>query len=91
MGLYDALKRFALSNNETPCPECQQRLRDEHDGPNVPEAPAMEKDHVRDPRTQTHWRGVEALVCPQCGYAERAEDPAVSDERRTSASPPWRE
>lgn len=90
MGLYGALKRFVLNNAQNPCPECKQRLREQHDGRDVPEAPTLERDHVRDPSTQTHWRGVEALVCPECGYAERAEDPTVTEERQADQSPPWR-
>lgn len=34
----------------------------------------MAEDYVRDPATQDHWRGVEALVCQDCGHAERIED-----------------
>lgn len=33
----------------------------------------MEEEYVRDPRTQKHWRGVLAYVCPECGKAVRAD------------------
>lgn len=42
------------------CPECGDIL---------------ERDHVRAPSMQDSWHGVEADVCPSCGFAE-----AVGDE-----------
>ena len=44
------------------CPECGEGW--------------MHEDYVHDPATQDHWRGVEALVCEECDYAERLEEVA---------------
>lgn len=34
----------------------------------------MTTEYVHDPKTQSHWRGVEAFVCQDCGRAEYASD-----------------
>lgn len=64
MGFLGELRtRFiAVSTDERTCPECQEA--------------ALEPDYVRSPHEQGHWRGVEADVCPECGYAERRAEPA---------------
>lgn len=51
---------FALAGADY-CPRCLD------DGRQV----LLEDDYVRDPHTQEHWRGVPALSCPDCEYAER--------------------
>lgn len=40
----------------------------------------MEEDYVRDPYTQSHFRGVLAWVCPDCGRKERKEEPGERKE-----------
>lgn len=46
---------FPLDSADS-CPECGAFL---------------DREFVRDPATQDHWRGVEAAVCPDCEHVER--------------------
>lgn len=57
---------FPFTLDYPECPDCSSLTR------NV----FMEEKYVRDPYTQKHWRGVRAYVCPECGKAIRAEEPA---------------
>jgi len=46
-------------DSPTPCPDCGEG--------------ELTEGYVRDPAFQSHWRGVRALECGECGYAERLE------------------
>lgn len=59
MDLRSALRSLNLGVDVRHCPDCDV---------------ALDLDYVRDPHTQDHWRGVRAHVCPECGYAERADE-----------------
>lgn len=59
MGLYSAIYEFAIQQAPPECPDCGS---------------ALEQGYVRAPGMQPHWRGVKALECPDCGYAEALED-----------------
>lgn len=60
MSLRQWVRQFPFVLDLEPCPEC--------DG-------VLERTRVRDPATQAHWRGVEALACDSCDYAERLPEP----------------
>lgn len=58
MGILDALRGLNLGIGIRTCPEC---------------GGVLERDYVRAPHLQDHWRGVPADVCTECDYYEYAE------------------
>ena len=59
MNLTQLKRRFPFALDSVQrCPEC---------------GGVMDEACVRDPATQSHWRGVRASVCEDCDYAERLE------------------
>lgn len=72
--LYGAILNWAVEHSAPECPECADRLADEYDDKDMapPPTPELEPGYVRAPAIQEHWRGVKALKCPECSYAEEA-------------------
>jgi len=63
MDLRSALRSLNLGLDIQRCPECNA---------------VLERDRVRSPSQQEHWRGVEANVCPECDYAEAVDDEPIT-------------
>lgn len=63
MDLRSALNSLNLGVEVPYCPDCD-----------VP----MEEDWVRAPSQQSHWRGIRANVCPECGHAMAIDDGPIT-------------